>query len=380
MKVQSRLPDVGTSIFTVMSRMALDHGAINLSQGFPDFSIDRKIIDLVYQFMLEGNNQYAPMLGMPVLRDIIADVIKRSFNNTVDPEKEITITSGATEAIYAVIAAFITPGDEVIVFDPSYDSYNPVVRLNGGIPVHINLRYPDFSVDWDLVRSSITSRTKMIIINTPHNPSGSILGEADLKELESIALQHNLLVLSDEAYERLIFDDNIHQSVLRYPGLASQSLAVFSFGKTFHATGWKMGYVVAPAYLMQEIRKTHQFIVFSVNTPIQLALAEYLKTPEHYESLGAFYQKKRDFFLQEMKGSSFEPLACKGSYFQIMSYQNIARKPEVEMAEELTKKFKVAAIPVSVFYEDKTDHNILRFCFAKKEETLEKACAILRTI
>jgi methionine aminotransferase len=360
--------------------MALDYGAINLSQGFPDFAIDNKIIDLVHRFMLEGHNQYAPMLGMPALRSIISEVIQRSFNNVADPETEITITSGATEAIYAAIAAFITPGDEVIVFDPSYDSYNPVVRLNGGTPVHINLRYPDFSVDWDLVRSKITRRTKMIIVNTPHNPSGSILNEADLKELESIALQHNILVLSDEAYERLIFDDNIHQSVLRYPGLASQSLAVFSFGKTFHATGWKMGYVVAPGFLMEEIRKTHQFIVFSVNTPIQLALAEYLKTPEHYESLGAFYQRKRDFFLQQMKGSSFEPLACKGSYFQLMSYQNIARKPEIEMAEELTKKFKVAAIPVSVFYQDKTDHSVLRFCFAKKEETLEKACAILRTI
>ncbi|HEX6224373.1 MAG TPA: methionine aminotransferase [Chryseolinea sp.] len=380
MNVQSRLPDVGTSIFTVMSRMALDHGAINLSQGFPDFSIDRKIIDLVYRFMLEDHNQYAPMLGMPVLRQTIADVIKRSFNNALDPETEITITSGATEAIYAVIAAFINPGDEVIVFDPSYDSYNPVVRLNGGTPVHINLRYPDFAVDWDLVRSKISPRTKMIIINTPHNPSGAILREADLRQLEAIALEYNILVLSDEAYERLIFDGNLHQSVLRYPGLASQSLAVFSFGKTFHATGWKVGYVAAPAYLMREIRKTHQFIVFSVNTPVQLALAEYMKTPEHYESLGAFYQQKRDFFRSQMKGSSFEPLSCHGSYFQIMSYASISKKPELEMAEELTKKFKVAAIPVSVFYQDKSDHNILRFCFAKKEETLEKASAILRTI
>ena len=380
MNVQSRLPDVGTSIFTVMSRMALDYGAINLSQGFPDFSIDRKIIDLVHRFMLEDHNQYAPMLGMPALRSIIADVIKRSFNNDVDPETEITMTSGATEAIYAVIAAFITPGDEVIVFDPSYDSYNPVIRLNGGIPVHLNLVYPDFSVDWDLVRSKITSRTRMIIINTPHNPSGAILRESDLKELEAIALKHNILVLSDEAYERLIFDGNIHQSVLRYPGLASQSLAVFSFGKTFHATGWKMGYVAAPAYLMREIRKTHQFIVFSVNTPIQLALAEYMKVPEHYESLGAFYQKKRDFFLEQMKGSSFEPLPCNGSYFQILSYSAISKKSEIEMAEELTKKSKVASIPVSVFYQDKSDHHILRFCFAKREETLEKACAILRTI
>src|SRR5688572_29084206 len=380
MNVQSRLPDVGTSIFTVMSRMALDYGAINLSQGFPDFSIDRKIIDLVHRFMLEDHNQYAPMLGMPALRSIIADVIKRSFNSDVDPETEITVTSGATEAIYAVIAAFITPGDEVIVFDPSYDSYNPVIRLNGGIPVHLNLLYPDFSVDWELVRTKISPRTRMIIINTPHNPSGAILRESDLRELEAIALKHNILVLSDEAYERLIFDGNIHQSVLRYPGLASQSLAVFSFGKTFHATGWKIGYVAAPAYLMQEIRKTHQFIVFSVNTPIQLALAQYMKVPQHYESLGLFYQKKRDFFLEQMKGSSFEPLACNGSYFQILSYGAISKKSEIEMAEELTKKSKVASIPVSVFYQDKSENNILRFCFAKKEETLEKACAILRTI
>ncbi len=380
MKIKSRLPDVGTSIFTVMSKMALDYGAINLSQGFPDFPIDRKIIDLVNQFMLADHNQYAPMPGTVALRNVISQVLSRSFGIHRDPETEITITSGATEAIYAVIAAFIEPGDEVIVFDPSYDSYNPVIRLTGGIPIHVNLRYPAFSVDWDFVKSKITDRTKMIVINTPHNPSGSVLTESDMKALEEIALMHNILVLSDEAYERLIFDGNIHQSVLRYPGLSSQSLAVFSFGKTFHATGWKIGYVAAPAHLMQEIRKTHQFIVFSVNTPVQLALAEYLKVPEHYESLGIFYQRKRDFFLEALKGSSFVPLDCKGSYFQILSYQEISKKSEFEMAEELTKKFKVAAIPVSVFYHDKTDHNILRFCFAKKEETLEKACSILRTI
>jgi methionine aminotransferase len=380
MKIHSRLPDVGTSIFTVMSRMALDYDAINLSQGFPDFSIDKKLIELVYRYMLEDHNQYAPMSGTPALRGAIADVIHRSFLRAVDPESEITVTSGATEGIYAVIAAFITPGDEVIVFDPSYDSYNPAIRINGGTPVHINLRYPDFSVDWDLVKSKITGRTKMLVINTPHNPSGAILRDTDLKELETLVLKHNVLVLSDEAYERLIFDDNVHQSVLRYPGLASQSLAVFSFGKTFHATGWKVGYVVAPPHLTQEVRKTHQFIVFSVNTPVQLALAEYMKVPEHYEGLGGFYQKKRDYFLEQIKGSSFEPLACHGSYFQILSYKNISGKSEVEMAEELTKKYKVAAIPVSVFYNDKTDNKLLRFCFAKREETLKSACAILRTI
>ncbi len=380
MKIQSRLPDIGTSIFTIMSKMATDYGAINLSQGFPDFSIDRKIIDLVNKYMLEDYNQYAPMQGMPVFRKVIADVIKESFDNALDPETEITVTSGATEGIYAVISAFITPGDEVIVFDPSYDSYNPVIRLNGGIPIHINLRYPEFSVDWNEVRDRVTNRTRMIVVNTPHNPSGSVLTERDLRELESIALKYNILVLSDEVYERLIFDGITHQSVLRYPGLASQSLAVFSFGKTFHATGWKCGYVAGPAHLMQEVRKTHQFIVFSVNTPVQLALAEYMQDPRHYQTLGSFYQKKRDFFLQHMKGSSFEPLACSGSYFQVLSYKNISQKPELEMAEELTKKFKVAAIPVSVFYQDKSDHRILRFCFAKKEETLEKACSVLRTI
>lgn len=380
MKIQSRLPDVGTSIFTIMSKMALDCNAINLSQGFPDFSIDHKIIELVNQFMKADHNQYAPMPGTPALRSAISEVMLRSFGIHRNPDTEITITSGATEAIYAVITAFVQPGDEVIVFDPSYDSYNPVIRLNGGVPVHINLRYPEFSVDWDLVRKKISNRTKMIVINTPHNPSGSIMSEDNMKELEEIVLKNNILVLSDEAYERLIYDGNVHQSVLRFPGLSSQSLAVFSFGKTFHATGWKMGYVSAPAYLMEEIRKTHQFIVFSVNTPIQLALAEYLKVPEHYESLAAFYQQKRDFFLKRMQGSSFVPLACKGSYFQILSYDNISQKSEVEMAEELTRKYKVAAIPVSVFYQDKTDHKTLRFCFAKKEETLEKACEILRSI
>ena len=378
MKVQSRLPDVGTSIFTVMSKMALDYGAINLSQGFPDFMIDEKIIGLVHKYMLEGHNQYAPMPGTPALRKSIAEVILKTYSRTVDPDTQITITSGATESTYSVIAALISPGDEVIIFDPSYDSYNPAVRLNGGVPVHINLNPEDFSVDWQTVRSKINKRTRMIIINTPHNPSGAVLREPDLKELEKIALEHDLLVLSDEVYERLIYDGLTHQSILRYPGLAEQSLAVFSFGKTFHATGWKVGYVVASPTLTKEILRAHQFVVFSVNTPIQLALAEYLQTPKHYLELGDFYQKKRDFFLEQMKGSSFEPLPSYGSYFQLMSYKSISNKSDVEMAEDLLKKSKVASIPVSVFYRDGTDNRLLRFCFAKKEETLEKACAILR--
>lgn len=360
--------------------MALDYDAINLSQGFPDFMIDEKIISLVHRYMLEGNNQYAPMPGTPVLRNAIAKVILETHGRKVNPETEITITAGATESTYSVIAALISPGDEVIVFDPAYDSYNPAVRLNGGIPIHINLIGDDFSVDWSLVRSKISSKTKMIIINTPQNPSGAILRQKDLEELEKIVLEFDLLVLSDEVYERLIFDNNQHQSVLRYPKLAERSLAVFSFGKTFHATGWKVGYVVAPDYLTQEVRKAHQFVTFSVNTPVQLALAEYVGDPNHYLSLGDFYQKKRDFFLEHIKGSSFEPLVSHGSYFQLLSYKNISSKPDVEMAEELTRKFKVASIPVSVFYQDKTDNRLLRFCFAKKEETLIKACAILRSI
>jgi methionine aminotransferase len=378
MQIQSRLPDVGTSIFAIMSGMANEHGAINLSQGFPDFNIDSKIIDLVHQHMLKGNNQYAPMPGLATLRNVIAEVVFNSYNHRVNPDTDITISAGATQAIFAIISAFVNPGDEVIVFDPAYDSYNPAIRLNGGIPIHINLQHPSFSIDWNYVRTKISSRTKMIMINTPHNPSGAVLKEKDLKELEKIALEFDLLVLSDEVYERLIFDNVVHQSALRFPALAAQTLAVFSFGKTFHATGWKVGYVVAPEELTREVRKAHQFMVFSVNTPVQHAFAEYMKTPEHYLSLGDFYQRKRDFFLDQIKGSSFEPLPCGGSYFQLLSYHNISKKSDFEMAEELTKKFKVASIPVSVFYQDKSDHHVLRFCFAKKEETLEKACEILR--
>jgi methionine aminotransferase len=380
MNIQSRLPDVGTSIFTVMSKMALDHGAINLSQGFPDFNIDEKIIHLVHRYMMEGHNQYAPMPGTPALRNVIADVISRTYSRVVSPDTEITITPGATEAIFSAITAFISSGDEVILFDPAYDSYSPSIRLNGGVPVPINLSFPDYSIDWDQVKKKISPRTKMIMINSPHNPSGSVLREHDLKELEKLTDEHDLLVVSDEVYERLIFDDLTHQSVLRYPALAQRSMAVFSFGKTFHATGWKVGYVVAPSNLTAEIRKAHQFITFSVNTPVQLALAEYMQTPSHYEVLGRFYEQKRDFFLSQIKGSSFEPLPSHGSYFQLLSYKNISNKADVDMAEEMTKKHKVASIPVSVFYQDRTDNRILRFCFAKKEETLEKATGILRKL
>jgi methionine transaminase len=380
MKIQSRLPEVGTSIFTIMSKMALDHGAINLSQGFPDFSIDEEIIALVNKYMLEGNNQYAPMPGVPMLRQVISEVINRTYKVAVDPDQNITVMAGATEGIFATIAALINAGDEVIIFDPSYDSYEPSVRLNGGVPVQINLQFPSFNVDWDLVRKKISQRTRMIIINNPHNPSGTVLSADDLRTLEDIVVANDLIVLSDEVYERLIFDDLQHQSILTRPGLAANGVAVFSFGKTFHATGWKCGYTVAPKIINDEIRKTHQFITFAVNTPVQMAIGEYMKEPSHYETLGKFYQGKRDFFLEQLKGSGFKPLKSNGSYFQVVSYKGISNKSDVDLVEEMTKVHKVAAIPFSVFYKDKTDNRLLRFCFAKREETLEKAGEILRKI
>lgn len=380
MNITSRLPEVGTSIFTVMSRLALEQGAINLSQGFPDFPVSEELVELIYKNLKAGHNQYAPMPGTPLLRQAIADVLMKSFQRPTDFETEVTITAGGTEALFAAIAALVNAGDEVILFDPAYDSYDPSIRLNGGIPIHIKLKPPHFGVDWQEVKSKITSRTRMIMINTPHNPTGSVLSEQDLKTLEKIAIENNIIVLSDEVYERIIFDNQQHQSILKFPKLAAQSVAVFSFGKTFHATGWKVGYALAPENLTREIRKAHQFITFSVNTPVQLALAEYLKNPENYLSLGGFYQRKRDFFLDQIKGSSFKPLPCFGSYFQLLSYEGISEKNEMEMAEWMTKEKKLAPIPVSAFYNDKADHKLLRFCFAKGEETLEKAGSILRKL
>lgn len=363
-----------------MSRMALEHGAINLSQGFPDFPVSNELIELIYKNLKAGHNQYAPMPGTPALRQSIADIITKTYQRPTDAETEVTITAGGTEAIFSTIAALVKAGDEVIMFDPSYDSYDPAVRLNGGVPVHLKLKPPHFSIDWEEVKAKINSRTKLIIINTPHNPTGSVLREADLKSLEEIVVGHNLIVLSDEVYERIIFDNLEHQSVLKYPKLAAQSVAVFSFGKTFHATGWKVGYAVAPEYLTKEIRKAHQFITFSVNTPVQLALAEYLMNPDNYLQLGRFYQQKRDFFLEQIKGSSLQSLPSYGSYFQLLSYSSVSGLGDVEMAEWMTKEKKLAPIPVSVFYIDKTDYQLLRFCFAKNEETLEKAGAILRKL
>jgi methionine transaminase len=378
--IKSRLPEVGVSIFATMSKMAQEQGAINLSQGFPDFKVSDKLIELIGHYMVEGNNQYAPMPGVANLRNVISEVIQTTYQHQTNPETDITITAGGTEALFSVIAALVEVGDEVIIFDPAYDSYAPAVRLNGGVPVHINLLPPTFSIDWNFVKTKITDKTKLIMINTPHNPCGIVLTDTDLRMLETIALQHGIIVLSDEVYERIIFEGKTHHSVLKYPKLAAQSVAVFSFGKTFHATGWKVGYAVAPEFLTTEIRKAHQFITFSVNTPVQLALAEFMLDKENYSHLGIFYQQKRDFFLENIKGSSFEPLPCSGSYFQLLSYKSISKKPDYEMAEWLTKEFKLASIPVSVFYNDKTDNQLLRFCFAKSEMTLFKAAQILKRV
>lgn len=380
MNINSRLPEIGTSIFSVMSKMALEHQAINLSQGFPDFPVSGKLIGLIFQNMKAGHNQYAPMPGVPALRKIIAEVIAKTYQRPTDFETDVTITAGGTEAIFSTITALIGSGDEVILFDPSYDCYDPAIRLNGGIPIHINLKPPYFGIDWQEVEDKITSRTKMIMVNTPHNPSGSVLSESDMLALQKIALKNDMIVLSDEVYERIIFDDISHQSVLKYPDLAKRVIAVFSFGKTFHATGWKVGYTVASEELTREIRKAHQFITFSVNTPIQFALAEYLQVPENYLHLGKFYQQKRDFFLNQIKGSSLKALPCFGSYFQLLSYDGVSTKNEMEMATWMTQEKKLAPIPVSAFYKDRSDQKLLRFCFAKSEQTLQSAGAILRKI
>ncbi|MBW8686134.1 methionine aminotransferase [Chitinophaga sp. B61] len=378
MHFMSKLPNVGTTIFSVMSALAAQHKAINLSQGFPDFDCDEQLKRMVTEAMEEGYNQYAPMPGIMPLREVIASKIYSLYQQQVNPDTEITITPGGTYAIFTAIATCINPGDEVIIFEPAYDSYIPNVLVNGGVPVLIPLSFPDYTIDWSLVRSKITDRTKMIMINTPHNPTASILTAADIEALQDIVTAHNLLVLSDEVYEHLIFDGAQHLSILRYPELLQRSFVTFSFGKVFHNTGWKMGYCVAPAHLMAEYRKVHQYLCFSVSTPMQYGLSRYLQTPEHYLSLPAFYQQKRDYFLELMRDTRFTPLSSKGSYFQLMQYDRISDEGDKDFATRITKEFGVACIPVSAFYESAKDDHVVRFCFAKKRETLEQAAERLR--
>lgn len=377
MQIQSKLPDVGTTIFTVMSRLANEHRAINLSQGFPNFDCSPRLIQLVNEYMNKGMNQYAPMAGAMPLREQLAQKIYTLYQNSIHPETEITITAGATQAIYCVIAAFIRQGDEVILVDPAYDSYAPSVVLNGGKPVAYELKSPNYNINWTELEQLVSPKTKMIVVNTPHNPTGSILSAKDMRTLQDLVEKYDLLVLSDEVYEHLIYDDVLHESALKYPQLFQRTLATYSFGKTFHSTGWKMGYCVAPEHLMKEFRKVHQFNVFSVNTPVQYAMAEFLKNPDEYLSLPYFYQQKRDFFEQAMSTSRFEPLSCSGTYFQLYDYSAISDESDIDFAKRLTTEYGVAAIPISVFYTSKRDEKVIRLCFAKTEETLEKAAELL---
>ncbi len=371
--IRSKLPKAGTTIFTITSGLANETGAINLSQGFPNFDVSPELISLVDKYMKAGMNQYAPMPGLLALRERIADKMQKNYSTAYDPDTEITITAGGTQALFTAIQAFVSEGDEVVLFEPAYDSYVPAIQLAGGIPVHIHLKAPAYHIDWAEVKKVITQRTRMIIINTPHNPTGSILSAKDMLELEKITSGTDILVLSDEVYEHILFDGLEHQSVARYPKLAERSLIVYSFGKTFHATRWKCGYCVAPANLMKEFRKVHQFMVFSVNTPLQHALAEYMRNYSSYGEIATMYAEKRDYFRILLKGSKFKALDCKGSYFQLLDYSAISQEKDTEYAIRLTKEHGVASIPISVFYTVPVDNKLLRFCFAKDNETLEKA-------
>lgn len=372
MDFESKLPEVGTTIFTVMSRLAAECGAINLSQGFPDFDPDPALVDAVARHMRDGRNQYAPMHGVAVLREAIARKFAAFYGSQYDPETEITVTSGGTEALFDAVAAVVHPSDEVVVIEPCYDSYVPAITLNGGVPVIARMRLDDFSIDWDDVRKAIGPKTRLLMINSPHNPSGATLGKEDIAELRAIVNRTGVLILSDEVYEHIIFDGASHESMSRYPDLARRSFIVGSFGKTFHTTGWKVGYCVAPAPLSHEFRKVHQFVTFATHTPTQHALAEFMR-PTALGALGPFYQAKRDLFLELTAGSKFRPLRCRGSYFQLMDYSHISDEPDVEFATRVTREHGVASIPLTPFLYRQTAPRIVRFCFAKKTETLERA-------
>jgi methionine aminotransferase len=374
---KSKLPHIGTTIFTTMSALAAEHGALNLSQGFPNFAADPELLGLLGTFSANGFNQYAPMAGVKELRDQLSLKTKKLYGAYYDPETEITITSGATEAIFAAIAATISAGDEVIVFEPAYDSYLPAIELCGGTPIYITLHYPHFEIDWDLVKSKISPKTKMIIVNTPHNPTGSVFSEDDLTALAKIVADRDIYLVGDEVYEHIIFDGLLHHSLCRHPVLIEKSFICGSFGKTFHITGWKIGYCLAPKQLSVEFRKIHQYLTFSTFTPAQYALAKYLENENNYLSIPDFYQRKRDVFLDSIAGSGFEYIPSKGSFFQNLTYRNITNANDAEYATHLTKTVGVAAIPISVFYHQKLDQKVLRFCFAKDDETLQKAGGIL---
>ena len=373
----SKLTNISTSIFTVMSQLAQENNAINLAQGFPDFESDPRLIELVAKAMRDGHNQYAPMAGDIGLRKTISNKTESLYKKSYNPQTEVTITAGATQAIFTAIAATIHSGDEVLIFTPAYDCYEPTIRLFGGVPVSVQLKSPAFQPDWHEVSKKISSKTRMIIINTPHNPSGTLFSESDMRQLEDLAVRHDLLVISDEVYEHIVFDGERHYSAAMFPKLASRSFITGSFGKTFHNTGWKMGFCIAPIKLTKEFQKVHQYNVFCVNHPIQKALATYMEDPNTYLGLSAFYQQKRDFFLSLLKNSKFEIIPSKGTYFQLLNFSKISSDGDVNFAEWLTKKHKVATIPTSVFNSNKEDFTQIRVCFAKEEKTLMKAASIL---
>ena len=378
--VASKLHNIGTSIFAVMTRLANEHGAINLSQGFPDFDCDPALVEAVARAMREGHNQYAPMPGVLALREAIAAKVKACYGAIADPVTEVIVTSGATAGLYATLTALVHPGDEVLLFEPCYDSYVPVIRLSGGTPVFASLRYPDYRVDWDEVRRLISPRTRLILVNTPHNPTGVVWTADDMARLSAIVDGTDILIVADEVYEHIIFDGRPHESVLRHPDLRSRAVVISSFGKTFHTTGWKVGYCVAPAPLMTEVTRVHQFVTFTVHTPSQFAFAEFLSRDPGAHDLPGFYQTKRDRFLELTAGSRFRPLACEGTYFQLMDYSAISTDRDSAVAQWLLTTHGVAAIPVSAFLYKDTGGPVLRFCFAKKEQTLASAAERLRRV
>lgn len=376
----SKLPNIETTIFTVMGGLANKHQAINLSQGFPNFKSNQKLIDMVTKAMNSGYNQYALMPGNMELREAISKKFDLLYGTSYHPESEITITAGATQAIYDVITAFVRPDDEVIIFKPAYDCYEPSIMINGGKTVSIQLEAPNYQINWDDVKQKISSKTKMIIVNTPHNPSGTIFSEADMLQLQELTKNTNIIVLSDEVYEHIVFEGNKHQSACLFPDLKSRSFITASFGKTFHNTGWKTGYCCAPKVLMEEFRKIHQFNVFSVNHPVQKGLADYMQDSNTYLQLSEFFQEKRDLFLSLIKESRFKFRPSQGTYFQVLDYSNITKEYDVDYAKRLTIENGLASIPLSVFNENELDNKVLRFCFAKTDETLKQAADILNKI
>ena len=378
--MQSKLPNIGTSIFTVMSQLAAKHNAINLGQGFPDFPMSAELIECVNKAMQSGGNQYAHTNGVPLLRERLAEKIKYFYDVNINPETNITIVPGGTYSIFCAFSTIIQPGDEVIIFEPAYDSYIPNIVFNGGIVVPIELEFPDYSIPWDKVKAAITPKTKAILVNTPHNPTGRVFTKEDILILQEIVLSNNLYLISDEVYEHLIYDNKQHETVMKYPDLFARTFVCFSFGKTYHCTGWKLGYCIAPENIMKEYRKVHQFNAFGCDTPKQIAIAEYMTNKEAYLSIGAMYQEKRDYLRGLLDNTKFVRLPSSGSYFESYRYDAISDEPDTVFAERLVREFGIAIVPMSAFYQKSTDHKVIRLCFAKVKETLDAAAACLQKV